>query len=517
MSILTTTNSNQPDLLAPRTNTPDLRTPSAADAPGFAQVLQVFDREESSALAESSSQDDLSTSGDDEASSASTSSSSDNTTSGEQSEQDVAAGGEDSSEQADQPSGQDQAAQSSDATAGTDEHGSNQSSNDQDQSNVHANQASGDGAAGASENTQSQAARQEVTGLDLLSNKSDQAKLSIRGLVRAIRADSSQDSTAIAVQTQLGQTPAKSTDQTQPIQPLSADEKAPKPVQADQPTRTGVVDPRDALSDTPPTSDRPGSESKRTPSVPGAHLTPARDVPAEQARTESGQVQSTRAEAAVQASTSRAPEPMRADALHSAGRSETISRVEGALTARAVGGVDAGQTRVGTEAQARMDQSLKATPSDQQALQSKLMAQVQRGLAQLMRSASGEMTLRLTPERLGEVKIEIKRSGEQLAVRLTTQNAEARELLSSGTDELTQLLRAKGVDVERVHIDQQGADAPGQDERDLAERGSDDGSDANDGSHRDQGASSESESSLAGDDADQNDGIWTELGLDAIA
>jgi flagellar hook-length control protein FliK len=523
MSILTTTNSTQPDLLTPRASSPDLRSSSASDAPEFAQVLQVFDREERSELTQSTSADESSSDGEGEAEATNTSDSSEtqNPASSDQSDQEAPAeaGTSDTTGQTDQAAQQDQAANGSATAPEPETQDSNKPINDQALPNADTEQAPAAITTDAQQNTQNQTPRQEATGLDLLNNKSDQAKLSIRGLVRAIRADASQDSTTLAVQTKLGQAPTKPSDQqSQPIQPLSAGDQTPKPVQAEQPVRTGVVDPRDALTDTPPVSDRTTPESKRTPSTPGAHLTAARDMTIEHTRPESGQTQSTRAEATVQVSASRTAEPLRADAVHSAGRSEVISRVEGALTARAVGGVDAGQARVGAEAsQARAAHSLKPTPTEQQALQSKLIAQVQRGLAQLMRSATGEMTLRLSPERLGELKIEIKRSGDQLAVRLTTQNTEARELLSSGTDELTQLLRAKGVDVERVQIEQQGTSTPGQGDSDLGEQGSDEHDSGQHGSTHEQHASQDTETSLTSDQAAQSDAIWTDLGLDAIA
>ena len=134
-----------------------------------------------------------------------------------------------------------------------------------------------------------------------------------------------------------------------------------------------------------------------------------------------------------------------------------------------------------------------------------------------MRSTNGEMILRLTPQRLGELKIELKRSGEQLSVRLTTQNAEARDLLSSGTDELTQLLRAKGVDVERVHIEHQNENTEAQGTFDLDQHAHQDQTrEQGNAAHQPNPIGGEAVDSISDEDS-QRGGIWTELGLDAIA
>ncbi len=504
MSILTTTNSTQPDPLATQIKQPDLRT-SAADAPGFAQVLQAFDRDEESDTIQSSTQDD-------------------SVVATEEEPEEIRA--ETDEDQANDPDESEQA--STNSTSQDQGHGSTQSQDAADQTesptattgasdaDVSHPPSSGTEGLAANKDAMTQAAKQEPGGFDALNNKSDQAKLSIRGLVRAIRADASQDSTTIAVQTRLGQ--ANTKDQTAQNPPVPQQEATTQAVQSEKTPHIKASDPRDALSDTPPISDRAEADSKRTPSVPGAYLTPAKYAPTEQARVDTTQVQSSRADASVQPTTTRTTEPVRTEALHSVARAETLSRVEGALTARAVSGVEAAQTRVGAEqSNGRLEQSLKPIKSDQQALQSKVIAQVQRGLASLMRSTNGEMTLRLTPQRLGELKIELKRSGEQLSVRLTTQNAEARDLLSSGTDELTQLLRAKGVDVERVHIEHQNENTQGQGTFDLDQH-------AHQDQTREQGNAAHQPNPIRGeavdsisDEESQRDGIWTELGLDAIA
>lgn len=515
MTILNTTNTTSSDLFTTRSRTHDLRLGGAPDAPGFAQVLQAFDRNERSSVVESASEPDSPATQDRD---------SDDQVTESTREQDARSEGERT--EGAEPRSDASTDANADPSASQGEQGVDGAQSEPEANNGAiggvTDQATGPDGQSHPEAAQTEAIKRELSGFDLLNNKSDQAKLSIRGLVRAIRADVAQDSTTLAVQTRLGQTPTsvQPTPETTPLeaQPDSVD----RPVQRENPGLNSTRDPRDALSDSPPVSDRVPQDSKRTPSVPGTPLTAAKDAPSEQLRVDTNQNRSARADATTHAtSQTRTGEPVRTEALHASVRTETLNRVEGALTARAVGGIEAGQTRQGIEQQAgRLDQALKPTPNENQALQSKLIAQVQRGLASLMRSTSGEMTLRLTPERLGELKIEIKRSGEQLAVRLTTQSAEARDLLSAGTDELSQLLRAKGIDLDRVQIEHQSSSNQGQGEFDLSEHthgGSRDASDQHNHHERTTGAPSEHQGTGPVDGIDEPTDIWTELGLDAIA
>lgn len=515
MTILNTKNTTSSDLFTPRSRTHELRSGGASDAPGFAQVLQAFDRNERSSVVESASEPGAAATQDRD---------SDDQVTESIREQDARSEGERT--EGAEPRSDADADTSADPSVSQGEQGVDDAQGESEANNGAiggvTDPASGVQGQPNPEAAQSEAIKRELSGFDLLNNKSDQAKLSIRGFVRAIRADVAQDSTTLAVQTRLGQTPTsvQPTPETTPLeaQPDSVD----RPVQRENPGLNSTRDPRDALSDSPPVSDRGTQDSKRTPSVPGAYLTAANDAPSEQLRVDTNQNRSTRADATTNATThTRTGEPVRTEALHASVRAETLNRVEGALTARAVGGIEAGQARQGIEQQAgRLDQVLKPTPNENQALQSKLIAQVQRGLASLMRSTSGEMTLRLTPERLGELKIEIKRSGEQLAVRFTTQSAEARDLLSAGTDELTQLLRAKGIDLDRVQIEHQNSSNQAQGAFDLNEHthdGSRDASDQHDHHERTTGAPSEHQGTGPDDGVDEPTEIWTELGLDAIA
>lgn len=483
---------------------PNLRTPSAEGASGFAQVLQAFSPEEQSELVESASEDDALAGSEDESREVDEQAEGSDEQSQETDEDGSANSNPNGSDNA-QGDGDDASASAQGAEIGTDKvrpDGASTPQVDQKPTSGEVNQAAAQ--------TNAQQVTQELSGLNLLNNKSDQAKLSIRGLVRAIRADASVDTTTLAVQTRLGQqaqSPSNAqpspTDQTDPIETRPTNQFGAQ----------GERDPHDALSDIPPQTDRNKGDTNRAANLPGVHATPVKDVPVDPAHPETQAARSTRVDAVTHTQSTRLPtETIRNDIAQTIARADIANRPDGALTARAVTSVDAAGTKQAIEHRAtQLEQSAKPAPNEQ-ALQSKLMAQVQRGLASLMRSSTGEMTLRLTPERLGELKIEIKRSGEQLSVRLTTQNAEASELLRAGTDELTQLLRMKGVDLERLEVDQQQTHE-GQDQ-------------SRDEHHRDRSGHDEAHRDAQPDvssarepieETESTDAVWTELGLDAIA
>lgn len=493
MSTLSSTLFSTSDPTAQKTSASILRQGSAAGAPGFAQVMQAFDQDESSTLAdtledrsEPAVTEEVQGAPDDTEPEDTAGTSSSDDESGSQGEakseaQPKAAGGDDA-----------QASEQAGVTPGTTQ----------------------------AEGQAKTASIQNESGLDPLQNKSDQAKLSIRGYVKAIRADASPDSTTVAVQTRLGESQDGAGVQNQGQRPQrSPDQVQPGVTNREHAQADSTRNPGDALSDTPPESGKAGGESKRTPSVPGAHLQPAKDAPTEQARVDVQQSRSARAEIASMTQPLRqGTEAIRNEAHTVISRNDLNARVEGALTNRAISGTEAGANQNGVEtATSRAGQAPRPMGDGQQAMQSKVVAQVQRGLASLMRSASGEMTLRLTPERLGELKIEIKRSGDQLSVRLTTQSSEASELLRAGSGELTQLLRGKGIDIERVHIELQQSPPDGQ----GAASDFDHQSDAHDedttpGQQRPV-PTGNGEEEITDTTPERPDTIWTELGLDATA
>lgn len=365
----------------------------------------------------------------------------------------------------------------------------------------------------------------QAASFELLVNRSDQAKLSMRGLVQSLRAASSPDLTTIAVQTRTGQieqtsqsTPTQST-QTQASSP-SASNDVPEPdVAPPVPQAIGHTarNPGDALSDQPPQSGRGHDDPAMRQATP-----PQVDT----TRVDAQQARGVRVDAAPPIAHARTHADFtRAGFGTSPADAAIQNRAQGALTERAVSGVDGG---IAKEALKPLDpqaqRSGQLTSSPPESVRASVMAQVQRGLASLLRGANGDMTLRLTPSHLGTVQISVKRDGDRLSLRMTASTTQARDLLSVGRKDLMQSLEAKGVKVEQFLLDIQSID------QDI-----DSGGGATSGFGSEHGTSAREHAaramrqSEAGEDviplSDHGTGhdplptgsIWSELGLDAIA
>lgn len=496
----------------------DLRQGGAGFAPGFAQVLQAFDPVQNP-----------------------DSSTADSDTLGER-----AADAAESKEDAAEPSNpEDQVEQTgeSDAAAGSDGEGEQGTTSDKQQATdgqevsettTEVNTPVQDKQADAMPGTQPQTADaapqtrvHEAARLELLVHRGDLAKLSMRGLVRSLRADASPDLTTIAVQTRLGETSTNGTPGVQVPVPAS-----PKPdgVQPDvaPPSQQRVGPPvnesSSALSDTVPTSPRGGGETQRSAIVQPLN-TPDAAPKVDQARVDMQQARSVRADAGGSAQANIKADLTRMASIQNGSVPPSAQRVEGALTSRAISGVESAgspATLKGTQTQA---QKLDASAKDAGAQRAAVMAQVQRGLAQMLRSGRGGMTIKLTPGHLGEVRIQMKQDGERIGLRLTASSEQAREMLSSGSKELMHQLLGKGIPVERVQIDLQASDSNGN--SGGAQSGDADpgrGESHGQGDTPGQHAGHKGNEPVvplthepAGPLADEHGPIWTELGLDAIA
>ncbi len=499
-----------------------VRSIGAESAPGFAQVLHAFDpkQDESKTIAghEADRKDELSE----------RTEASDDLAKDDDAATPVSDASSDSAD--DDGAAADEAAQ--EAAGKTDQSGSA----GQSAQNQHAE----DSAAANGANPQAASDEQAATTskaavrLDLLVNRGDQAKLSIRGLVQSLRAQASPDLTAIAVQTRTGQIdqpaqPVKpiQSNQPQPATPALSDEHV-KPLLAPPvPQSIGPAgrNPSDALSDQPPQSGRgPEDQSPRPltklpiqPNPNAGEIDPS--------SVDSQQTRSVRVDAVPSAGQTRPQVD-----FHRSGVAATVAnvssqaRVDGAMTERAVKGVDAGVTK-----DAMLPLDPKSPKTDQlsssapHSVRASVMAQVQRGLASLLRSADGDMTLRLTPSHLGTVQISIKRDGERISLRMSASTPEARDMLLAGSKELSQNFETKGIKIENFEIDMQPADEPGSgDPTSGFASGHGD-------AHQQHQGHSQAPSGQSGDDivplegqAGQHDistseSIWSELGLDAVA
>ena len=151
------------------------------------------------------------------------------------------------------------------------------------------------------------------------------------------------------------------------------------------------------------------------------------------------------------------------------------------------------------------------------------MAQVQRGLASIMNTKGGTMKLRLSPEHLGQVNIQLVTKNGHVSIKIDAETDQARSMLKDGLEGLRSAMESRGVQVDdlsiegrqRTEFERLFGDAH---QSNTQQRGSSEQHESN--NHPDQSAHTNDDAQAA--DTDQHDsntprGIWTELGLDAIA
>lgn len=214
------------------------------------------------------------------------------------------------------------------------------------------------------------------------------------------------------------------------------------------------------------------------------------------------------------------------------GRSGVLERLTG--SAEAARGAVAAVDRAGLQAgQRETSIGRAATPAPgQQAATTReaLLNSVQRGLASVLTQGGGRMTVVLRPEALGEVRVRLEAKDGVVNARLSATTDAARRTLESGLETLRAALEARGVRVESLRIDppdHQAADQSAQAGRaDADARGTDQHQHRqHNADHQTPGphgprADSQDGASAAGNDASPEypgRGIWTELGIDAVA
>ncbi len=84
--------------------------------------------------------------------------------------------------------------------------------------------------------------------------------------------------------------------------------------------------------------------------------------------------------------------------------------------------------------------------------QQQLPSQVARALARVMSTGGGSMTLQLSPQSLGEVRVEISIQRGAATAIFDAENQSARDLLKSEMDHLRSALERRGVVVERLEV-----------------------------------------------------------------
>lgn len=94
-----------------------------------------------------------------------------------------------------------------------------------------------------------------------------------------------------------------------------------------------------------------------------------------------------------------------------------------------------------------------------------VVSRVSKGLAELLVNGGGRTTLRLSPEALGEVRVELRVSEGAVTAEVIASDEVARALLEAGANELRSALEARGLRVERLEISRAEPEAGPEDQR----------------------------------------------------
>ena len=524
----TTLNTDQSRLNTHLQSTRDVRTMGAPDALGFAQVMQAFEFGSESSLAESIAQ------------------SQDADDSGSHETEELVEQGDDlSSDTTDQASSQgDGSASSTDQSTDDDSATQTQSENGTQSTDIKsaADQSSASLSTDQLNSSSSQMPGTQVepvaqvpvegtvedeSAFRLLESQGDQAKLSIKGLIRSMTQSADADLTAIAVDTQMGRAPRGQADQAThhnqqlPTQPQDRGEKpvsgSPRPTLEAVPqhqTQPAITPPNqtDAMKADQPARHRPQvsievDASLRVEGEQAKHQAPGRQV-----------------DAASIAGQSRPSEPVVSTASKqlaglNASQSRGVTRVVTSVESSNIGNQQA-DTNPGS-----LVEKLKSSELPSPTRRAEVMAQVQRGLASLLRSGNNEMVLKLMPEHLGEVRIQLKTQGDRISVRFNTTSPQATEHLNASVKELGVNLVSKGMVVESIEVRQTADHAQAHSENGndhTGDQGRDRHQDQSQGQSNDQSnQSSHSQLTDQGfedlDLSEESSSIWTQLGLDATA
>lgn len=114
-----------------------------------------------------------------------------------------------------------------------------------------------------------------------------------------------------------------------------------------------------------------------------------------------------------------------------------------------------GSGSAGTERLARSAASAQAAKNTDAVVQA-----ATRGISSALMQRGGTITIRLIPETLGALRVQVKIDEGSVSVRLEATNAQAAELLQANAASLRQSLEARGMQVERIQVVVQNAETP---------------------------------------------------------
>ncbi len=283
-------------------------------------------------------------------------------------------------------------------------------------------------------------------------------------------------------------------------------------------------------------AERASRGQERTPTrrggsnAPVSNATPSTDQPTSQGAASPGSP----ASAAGESNQERDPKPSTNDQPPGGSRSEpaaaspasTHSALPASPAARAVplvaattrgeGARSPGVQGVSPGTSRRADARVLAQKSAHSPAQPVIRQAVQ-GLAAALTRKDGQVTLRLAPEQLGELKIQLKLRGTTVEAKIEASTEPAKKLLERERDSLRAALESRGLNVERVEISLRpesepswmGADSPRQEHGSTSDQSSNHTQDhTQDHPHRSDLTAAEQHIVTL---AEQDRGVWTDL------
>lgn len=142
------------------------------------------------------------------------------------------------------------------------------------------------------------------------------------------------------------------------------------------------------------------------------------------------------------------------------------------------------------------------------------LSPVQRGLGKLIAEGGGKMTVMLRPRELGDVRIAMETERGAVRVQMEASSEAARKTLESGLETLRSSLESRGVRVDSMEVTNTGTPHGSDSNQNGANRDRDKG-------HQNQPGNASDQHRAEGQSDDQSQdttrGIWTDLGIDAVA
>ena len=217
---------------------------------------------------------------------------------------------------------------------------------------------------------------------------------------------------------------------------------------------------------TPPhqrNAQRSQHQGEQAPAHRDPQQTPRAEQPSERAQTqetrdpstrqpvaqesENARDQAGRAAAAAQQQTQRPAREAPTDARAGVARLASAGAVQ-ATPAQPAAGVQRTESR----AEPRQIAQQRPAQQPQRPDADKFIQQAQRGLAQALQRKDGEVTLRLHPEALGKLTVQVRVEASTVQARVEATTEAAREVLMSHTPALRAALESRGLEVQRIEI-----------------------------------------------------------------